>query len=219
MSGSPSPSKFSLGLRDRCLILPICTNWFMTDQHPGRKRFTSTHGLYVVDIASRFKSAEPLTLKDSLEVSNAFQKMYWKGPMRWPKVLQVDPGREFMGEVTKEKAKNDVRVRRENVNVHRDQGIVERFTRTLSERLFSYQYSQEMNFRSAERSREWVKSLPKVFLALNGEKTRLTGKKPVEAIKEKLSPRKVQPLKARGYKREETRFFCQRKISLCPWRA
>ena len=191
----------------------------MTDQHPGRKRFTSTHGLYVVDIASRFKGAEPLTLKDSLEVSNAFQKMYWKGPMRRPKVLQVDPGREFMGEVTKEKAKNDVRVRRENVNVHRDQGIVERFTRTLSERLFSYQYSQEMNFRSAERSREWVKSLPKVVLALNGEKTRLTGKKPVEAIKEKLSPRKVQPLKARGYKREETRFFCQRKISLCPWRA
>lgn len=106
--------------------------------------------------------------------------------MRWPKVLQVDPGREFMGEVTKEKAKNDVRVRRENVNVHRDQGIVERFTRTLSERLFSYQYSQEMNFRSAESSREWVKSLPKVVLALNGEKTRFTGKKPVEAIKEKL---------------------------------
>ena len=88
---------------------------------------------------------------------------------------------------TKEKAKNDVRVGRENVNVHRDQGIVERFTRTLSERLFSYQYtSQEMNFRSAERSREWVKSLPKVVLALNGEKTRLTGKKTVEAIKEKL---------------------------------
>ena len=41
--------------------------------------------------------------------------------MRWPKVLQVDPGREFMGEVIKAKAKNDVRVRRENVNVHRDQ--------------------------------------------------------------------------------------------------
>ena len=59
-------------LSKRCLILPICTNWFMTDQHPGRKRFTSTHGLYVVDIASRFKGAEPLTLKDSLEVSNAF---------------------------------------------------------------------------------------------------------------------------------------------------
>lgn len=30
-----------------------------------------------------------------------------------------------MGEVIKAKAKNDVRVRRENVNIHRDQGIVD----------------------------------------------------------------------------------------------
>lgn len=99
--------------------------------------------------------------------------------MRWSKVLQVDPGREFIREVRKAKAKNDVRLRRENMNVHRDQGIVERFNRILSERLFSYHHSQEMNFQSAERSREWVKRLPKVVLTLNGEKTRLTGKKPV----------------------------------------
>ena len=149
------------------------------DRPTPRSKKVYKYALTVVDIASRFKGAEPLTSKDSLEVSKAFQKIYRKGPMRWPKVLQVDPGREFMGEVTKAKAKNNVRVRRENVNVHRDQGIVERFNRILSERFFSYQYSQEMNFQPAERSREWVKRLPKVVLALNGEKTRLTGKKPV----------------------------------------
>lgn len=47
--------------------------------------------------------------------------------MKWPKVLQVDPGREFMGDVTKEMTKHDVRIRRGNVNVHRDQTTVERF--------------------------------------------------------------------------------------------
>ena len=47
--------------------------------------------------------------------------------MKWPMVLQVDPGREFMGEVTKKMTKHSVRIRRGNVNVHRDQGIVERF--------------------------------------------------------------------------------------------
>ena len=43
-----------------------------------------------------------------------------------------------MGDVTREMEKDDVRMRRGNVNVHRDQGIVERFNCVLGERLFSY---------------------------------------------------------------------------------
>ena len=140
----------------------------------GRKIFK--YALTVVDVASRFKAAEPLTSKDSSEVSKAFQKIY-KGPLKWPKILQVDPGREFMGEVTREMLKHETRIRRGNPNVHHDQGIVERFNRTLGERLFSFQYSQEMNMKSGERSREWVKRLPEVVKALNSETTRLTGKK------------------------------------------
>ena len=138
-----------------------------------------------VEKASRFKAAEPLTSKDSSEVSKAFRKIY-QGPLKWPKILQIDPGREFMGEVTKEMTKHDVRIRRGIVNVHRDQGIVERFNRTLGERLFSFQYSQEMNMKSGERSTEWVKRLPEVVSALNREKTRLTENRPVDAIKEKV---------------------------------
>ena len=93
----------------------------------GKKIFK--YALTVVDVASRFKGAEPLTSKDSSEVSRAFRKIY-KGPLKWPKILQVDPGREFMGEVTEEMKKHDVSIRRGNVNVHRDQGIVERFNRS-----------------------------------------------------------------------------------------
>ena len=75
----------------------------------------------VVDVASRFKAAEPLTSKDSSEVSKAFQTIYKRGRLEWPKVLQVDPGRQLMGDITREMAKHDVRIRRGNVNVHRDQ--------------------------------------------------------------------------------------------------
>ena len=139
----------------------------------GKKIFK--YALTVIDIASRFKAAKPLTSKDSSEVSRDFRKIY-KGPLKWPKILQVNPGREFMGAVTEEMKKHDVRIRRGNVNVHRDQGIVERFNRTLSERLFSFQYSQEMNLKSGERSTEWVKRLPEAVEALNSEKTRLTEK-------------------------------------------
>ncbi|PFX32998.1 hypothetical protein AWC38_SpisGene2094 [Stylophora pistillata] len=94
------------------------------------------YALAVVDVASRFKAAEPLTSKESSEVSKALQTKYKRGPLRWPKNLQVDPGPEFRGE-TKEMTKHDVRIRRGNINVHRDQGIVERFNRTLGEHLSS----------------------------------------------------------------------------------
>ena len=139
-----------------------------------------------MDVASRYKAAELLTSKESDEVSKAFQRMYKRGPLKWPQLLQVDPGREFMGNVTKVMQNIKTAIRRGRTEIHRDQAIVERFNRTLAERLFGYQYAVEMNMKQSDkRSTEWVKRLPSVVAALNNEVTRLTGKKPAEAIKEK----------------------------------
>ena len=151
--------------------------------HDKLRRKTYKYALTVVDIASRYKEAEPLTSKDSNEVAKAFQAIYRRGPLTWPSMLQVDPGREFMGGVTKEMDKHKTFIRRGHTEIHRDQAIVERFNRTLAERLFGHQYAAEMLY--AGRSTEWVKRLPDVVHALNNEVTRLTGKRPAAAIKEK----------------------------------
>ena len=118
------------------------------DKATARSQKVNKYTLTVVDVASRFKAAEPLSSKDSSEVSKAFQTIYRCGPLRWPKVLQVDPRHEFMGEVTT----HDVRIRRGNVNIYRNQGIIERFNWTFSDCLFTFQYSQEMNFKEGKRS-------------------------------------------------------------------
>ena len=86
-------------------------------------------------------------------------------------------------------ATHKVSVRRGQPGNHRQQGVVERFNRTLSEALFSNQYAKEMLLverGSSERSSEWVSRLPAVIKAINNTPTHLTGKKPVDAIKGKL---------------------------------
>ena len=138
------------------------------------------YALTVVDIASRYKEAEPLTSKDSNEVAKAFQSIYKCSPLTWPQMLQVDPGRKFMGGVTKEMEKHETYIRRGCTEIHRDQAIVERFNRTLAERLFGHQYAVEMLLPEGKRSTEWVKRLPDVVSALNNEVTSLIGKKPAE---------------------------------------
>ena len=82
--------------------------------------------------------------------------------------------------MTKIMGEHNVTIRRGRPNIHRDQGIVERFNRTLAERLFGHQYAVEMNMPSG-RSTAWVKRLPEVVSAI----TRLLGKKPADAIRKK----------------------------------
>ena len=51
----------------------------------GRKVFK--YALTVVDVVSRYKEAEPRTSKNSDEVAHAFQKIYKRAPLKWPKML------------------------------------------------------------------------------------------------------------------------------------
>ena len=89
--------------------------------HDKLRRKIYKYALTVVDIASRYKEAEPLTSKNSDEVARAFQSLYKRSLLTWPQMLQVDPGREFMGAVTKEMEKHKTYIRRGRTEIHRDQ--------------------------------------------------------------------------------------------------
>ena len=97
----------------------------------------------------------------------------------------VDDGKEFYGDTTKLMEKHEVMIQRRDPSQHCSQGIVERFNRTLADRLFTYQYHKELEDPS-KSNREWVSRLQNVVSSLNNEKTRLIGMKPVDAIKHTL---------------------------------
>ena len=111
--------------------------------HDKYKRKTYKFALCIVDVASRYKAAYQLTSKNSNETAEAFEWIYKNTELKFPKTLICDEGKEFYGEVTKLMKKHDVVIQRGDPSQHRSQGIVERFNRTLADRLFSYQYHKE----------------------------------------------------------------------------
>ena len=85
---------------------------FLPHDTLGRK--TYRYALVVIDVASRYKDAEALSTKESSEIARCFGKIYFRKPrrLRWPGVLIVDPGREFMGSVTRLMEQNGVSIQR-----------------------------------------------------------------------------------------------------------
>ena len=61
---------------------------------------TFRYALTVVDVASRYKEAEPLTSKTAAEVADGLARIYKRSTLRLPKRLQIDPGCKFMGSVS-----------------------------------------------------------------------------------------------------------------------
>ena len=112
--------------------------------HDKFKEKTYKYALNIVDVASRYKGSYQLTTKNSKEVVQAFQWIYENTPSTYPKTLIVDDGKEFYGDTTKLMEKHDLMIQRGDPSQHHSQGIVERFNRTLADKLFSYQYHKEL---------------------------------------------------------------------------
>ena len=138
-----------------------------------------------MDVASRYKGSYQLTTKNAKKVAQAFQWIYENTPLNNLKTLIVDDGKEFYGDTTKSMEKHDVMMQCGDLSEHRSQGIVERFNRTLADRLFTYQYHKELEDQLIS-NREWVSRLQNVVSSLNNEKTKLIGMKPADAIKQTL---------------------------------
>ena len=152
--------------------------------------------LSVIDIASRYKQAEPLKTKKAEETAIAIQKIYSRSLLNFPQKIMCDKGHEFMGKFLSLMKENSVTVKRSLSK--KKVAFVERFNKTLAERLYTYQYDQEM--KTGKTNREWVERLPDVVEAINNEETRMIGMKPIDAIKLESVP---QP----EYKEEEEEVF------------
>ena len=151
------------------------------------------YALTVIDSASRYKDAEPLTEKSAAAVAIALAKIYRRGPLKYPRLMQVDEGNEFKGAVNQLLLKHRVTIKRGIPGVHRSQAFVENFNKQLSERLFSYQYHREILDNT--RNTEWVKRLPTVLRAMNNEIHSVTKLKPSQAIKQKTITNKTETTK------------------------
>ena len=131
MQTKPPKEVFAHFTEDRPNKIHQADLLFLPHDRVGRK--TYKYALTLVDVASRYKAARPLTSKLVDEVAKAFIAIYKGGPLIWPKTLMVDDGHEFKGVVTTLMTMNGVRIRRAQPGHHRSQAFVESFNRRLSE--------------------------------------------------------------------------------------
>lgn len=141
----------------------LCDLKDMSRWNQGRKYI-----LTVVDCLSKFAFARTLTLKSGTQVRSAFASIF---KHRKPLSLQTDKGKEFTNDIIAQFMKghgvhhffagNDVKC-----------SIVERFNRTLKNRLFKY-----MTHKS---TKTYTPILQQAVSAYNRSINRSTGKRPID---------------------------------------
>ena len=81
---------------------------YLPHDQDGRRTFK--YALTVVYVASRYKEAKAITDKTATQVVKALESIYARGPVRRPKVLQIEPGSEFQEVVQKACDNNGVTI-------------------------------------------------------------------------------------------------------------
>lgn len=123
------------------------------------------YALTVIDVGSDMSDAEPLKTKEQDEVLRAFETIYNRGYIKYPKVMQVDAGREFGAKVHNFFTSKKIGFRVAEVGRHRQQAKVERLNQTLGTALMQRMSAQELL--TEKTSRAWVQDLPLLIKVLN----------------------------------------------------
>ena len=121
--------------------------------------------LVTVDNGSRMVDAEPLKTKDNKAVLAAFNTIFSRKIINEPKVLEVDNGSEFKGNVLKYFQDKGIKVRVAQTGRHRQQALVEKANQTIGTILHKRMAAQEIL--TDQVSREWTNDLPKLIKSLN----------------------------------------------------
>ena len=123
--------------------------------HGNKYKYT----LLAIDVASRYKVARSLRMKQAKDKAEMINDIYRVGPLTYPKVFQCDNGSEFKAEVSKMLEKHGVTIGRAMAKYkHTDIAFIEALNKLLTEQLFKVQDIQELN--DAKRVLSiWVKHL------------------------------------------------------------
>ncbi len=148
--------------------------------------------LCVCDVASRYKGVCELEDRSSENVAKAFRRIYRNTLLIWPKILQVDDGSEFKGEVRRLMESKNVRIRIGKTK--KGQCIVERFNKTLAKKIYKIQDASDQLLPPPLRSRKFVRNLQRIVNSFNNTTSRLIRMKPIDAInKEKVEALPSRP--------------------------
>lgn len=160
--------------------------------------------LNVIDVATRFKASHALRNITGSAVRNAFIHIYKTTLLDYPKKLMIDGGKEY-NEAVRELFEPETKVLIALPHNHKDQAFVERYNKTLAERLFKrMSHIEDENVKKAEKdirirdigvnykkkteaklsNSSWYKNLQKVVDQLNSERTRMIGMSPNDAMKQ-----------------------------------
>lgn len=162
------------------------------------------YALVVVDGGTRHFDAEPLKTKNTKEVLEAFKKIYSRKLLSIPTNLQVDSGKEFMGEVAKWFKDNGTHVRVAKAGRHRQQALVEARNGALARKLYKRMLREQ--YITGAPSDEWVDYLPQVMKRMNkkikqANKLRKKNAAKIEAKEEKKAfERPVETILPEGTK-------------------
>ena len=153
--------------------------------HSIFERNTYRYLLTGIHVASRYEVARPLTTKKSSEVAFVLGAIYKKGgAFKYPKVLQIDNGSEFKGEVTKLLEKHNVDVRRATTKYkHTQTAHVETFNKELEKLLWMDAMDAQELQKPKKISAIWVKNVDPAVKRLNNSVSSIIGMKPKDAIK------------------------------------
>jgi len=134
------------------------------------------YALVVVDIGSRIVDAEPLKTKQAEEIMKAFNEIFSRKPLqKKPKIVEVDAGTEFKGDVKKNLINQNIIVRTKKPYRHNQQAIVERKNQDIGVILFKRMIAEEIL--TGATSTSWIKYLPEVIQLINKKSLKPSSKK------------------------------------------
>jgi hypothetical protein len=137
--------------------------------------------LCVIDVATRYKAAMPLSTKNAHNVLNKLEEIYHKSDyLEWPRQMNCDQGSKFKGDTARAILSHGTKLSVGNTGMHQHNCFVESMNKELAKRLFMHMSHKELQ--TQKISKTWAEYLQPTIDAMNNEINSSIGKTPTQAM-------------------------------------